>query len=129
MYINMMKSKMHRVKVTEANLDYIGSITIDEDLMEAADILENEKVQIVNINNGNRFDTYVIKGEKGSGIVCINGAAARLAQPGDFVIIISYGIFDRNEAKNFKPRVVFVDSNNRISDIKVFEKHGTTLPD
>jgi len=101
MFITLMKSKIHRATVTEANLDYVGSITIDEDLMEAADIMENEKVQVVDNNNGNRFETYVIKGERGSGMICLNGAAARLVHPGDLIIIISYGIFDREEAKTF----------------------------
>ena len=98
MFRTMMKSKIHRAKVTEANLNYVGSITIDEGLMETADILPNEKVQIVNNNNGERFETYVIKGERDSGVICLNGAAARLVQPGDRVIIISYGLVDNREA-------------------------------
>lgn len=110
----MHKSKIHRATVTEANLNYVGSITIDEDLMIAADILENEKVQIVNNNNGARFETYVIKGKKGSGVICLNGAAARLAHPGDIVIIISYGYFTNEESKEVKPIAVMVDEKNKI---------------
>lgn len=113
----MHKSKIHRATVTDANLNYVGSITIDEDLMVAADIFENEKVQVVNNNNGARFETYVIKGKKGSGVVCLNGAAARLAHPGDIVIIISYGFFDSAEAKNLKPIAVMVDEKNEIVEI------------
>ena len=113
----MHKSKIHRATVTDANLNYVGSITIDEELMVAADILENEKVQVVNNNNGARFETYVIKGKKGSGVVCLNGAAARLAHPGDIVIIISYGFFDNEEAKNVKPIAVMVDEKNRVVEI------------
>lgn len=110
----MFKSKIHRVKVTEANLNYVGSITIDEDLMEAANLLEGEKVQIVNNNNGERIETYVIRGERGSGIICLNGAAARRAEVGDIVIIISYAWLDAEEAKTFKPVAVFPDDNNRL---------------
>ncbi len=113
----MHKSKIHRATVTDANLNYVGSITIDEELMIAADILENEKVQVVNNNNGARFETYVIKGKKGSGVVCLNGAAARLAHPGDIVIIISYGFFDNEEAKNVKPIAVMVNEKNKIIEI------------
>ena len=115
MQIEVMKSKIHRVTVTQADLNYIGSITIDEELMEAANILPNEKVAIVNNNNGARLETYVIKGERGSGVVCLNGAAARLVQPGDVIIIISYAIMDFEEAKTFQPSVVFPDTEtNRI---------------
>lgn len=110
MYIEVVKSKIHRVTVTEANLDYIGSITIDEDLMDAANLIPNEKVQIVDNNNGERFETYVIKGERGSGTICLNGAAARKVQRGDIVIIMSYALMDFEEAKNFKPAVVFPDT-------------------
>ncbi|MDI6601346.1 MAG: aspartate 1-decarboxylase [Thermoanaerobacteraceae bacterium] len=110
----MMKSKIHRAVVTEANLNYMGSITIDETLMKEADILPNEKVQVVNLNNGERFETYAIPGKAGSGVICLNGAAARLAQAGDVVIIISYGIYDKEELENYKPKVVFVDKDNRI---------------
>ena len=115
MKIEVMKSKIHRVKVTEADLNYIGSITIDEDLMIASNLIEGEKVQIVNINNGERLETYVIKGVKGSGDVCLNGPAARRVAVGDVVIIISYGIMDFEEAKTFKPTIVFPDeSTNRL---------------
>ncbi|NSW89990.1 MAG: aspartate 1-decarboxylase [Firmicutes bacterium] len=114
MFITLMKSKIHRAVVTEANINYMGSITIDRDLMDAAGLLENEKVQVLNVNNGNRFETYVIPGERKSGIICINGAAARLVQPGDIVIIISYGLFDIKEAQDFKPNVIFVDEKNKI---------------
>ena len=115
MKIEVLKSKIHRVTVTEANLHYIGSITIDEDLMNAANIIEGEKVYVVNNNNGERLETYVIKGERGSGMVCLNGAAARKAQPGDIIIIISYAILDFEEAKTFKPWIIFPDTQtNRI---------------
>ena len=115
MYIEVVKSKIHRVKVTEANLNYVGSITIDEDLLIASNIIENEKVQIVNVNNGERLETYVIKGEKGSGVICLNGAAARKAEVGDVLIIISYATLDFEEAKSFKPWIVFPDTEtNRI---------------
>ncbi len=124
MYRMIMKSKLHRATVTEANLQYVGSITIDEDLMDAADIYPHEKVQIVNNNNGARFETYVITGARGSGVICLNGAAARLVHPGDKVIIISYGTIDNKEARNFQPRVVFLDDNNRIAELAVEEKHG-----
>ena len=115
MQIEVVKSKIHRVTVTEACLDYIGSITIDEDLMDAANIIAGERVYIVNNNNGERFDTYVIKGERGSGVICLNGAAARKVQKGDVVIIMSYAIMPFEEAKNFKPWVVFPDTaTNRL---------------
>lgn len=115
MYIEVVKSKIHRVTVTEANLNYIGSVTIDEDLLDAANLIPNEKVAIVNNNNGERFETYIIKGERGSGVVCLNGAAARKAQPGDVVIIMSYALMDFEEAKRFTPTVVFPDSaTNRL---------------
>lgn len=110
MKIEVLKSKIHRVSITEANLNYIGSITIDEDLMDEANIIEGEKVYIVNNNNGERLETYVIKGERGTGTICLNGAAARKAQPGDIIIIISYAIMDFEEAKTFKPWVVFPDT-------------------
>ncbi|MBB6002959.1 aspartate 1-decarboxylase [Arcicella rosea] len=109
-----MKSKLHRVKITQAELNYVGSVTIDEDLMDAANLIENEKVQIVNNNNGERFETYVIKGERGSGMVCLNGAAARRAQIGDIVIIIAYGMMTEEEARTYKPSLVFPDDNNRL---------------
>ena len=111
MLIEVVKSKIHNVTVTEANLKYIGSITIDEDLMEAANIIENEKVQVVNINNGERLETYVIKGVRGSGSICLNGAAARKVAVGDVVIIISYATLDSSEARSFKPNIVFPDTN------------------
>lgn len=115
MYIEVVKSKIHRVTVTEANLNYIGSITIDEDLMDAANLIANEKVSIVNNNNGERFETYVIKGERGSGTICLNGAAARRVHTGDIVIIMSYAMMDFEEAKTFTPSVVFPDTaTNKI---------------
>ncbi len=115
MQIEVLKSKIHRVHVTEANLDYVGSITIDRELMDAAGIIPGEKVQIVDNNNGERFETYVIEGAAGSGCICINGAAARKVAVGDIVIIISYGIMDFEEAKTFRPSVVFPDTDtNRI---------------
>ena len=109
MLVEVVKSKIHRVTVTQADLNYIGSITIDEDLMDAANIIANEKVYIVNNNNGERFSTYVIKGERGSGVICLNGAAARKVQPGDVVIIMAYAMMDFEEAKSFKPTVIFPD--------------------
>ena len=115
MNIEVLKSKIHRVKITEAELHYVGSITIDEDLMDAANLVENEKVQIVNINNGERLETYVIKGVRGSGQVCLNGPAARKAQVGDIVIIISYCSIDQAEAKEHKPVVIFPDERNKLS--------------
>ena len=117
MQIQVMKSKIHRVTVTQADLNYIGSITIDEALLEAANILPNEKVAIVNNNNGARLETYVIKGERNSGVVCLNGAAARLVQPGDVIIIISYALMDFEEAKTFTPSVIFPDTaTNKMLD-------------
>jgi len=116
MMVEVFKSKIHRVKVTEADLNYIGSITIDEDLLEAANILEGEKVQIVNINNGERIETYTIKGKRGSGEVCLNGPAARRVAVGDIIIIISYALLDFEEAKTFKPTIIFPDeTTNKIS--------------
>ena len=114
MQIQIVKSKIHRVKITQAELNYVGSITIDEDLMNAANLIENERVQIVNINNGERLETYVIKGQRGSGIICLNGPAARKAMIGDIVIIVSYATMDFEEAKTFKPSVIFPDTNNRL---------------
>lgn len=117
MQVEILKSKIHRVTVTEADLEYIGSITIDEELMEAANILQNEKVQVVNNNNGERLITYAIKGERGSGIICLNGAAARKASKGDVVIIMSFAVMDYEEAKNFKPTVIFPDTQtNKLID-------------
>ncbi|WAM33258.1 aspartate 1-decarboxylase [Caldicellulosiruptor morganii] len=124
MLIEVLKSKIHRATVTEANLNYVGSITIDEKLMQAAGILENEKVQVVNINNGERFETYVIKGEAGSGTICLNGAAARLVQVGDKVIIMAYCLITMEEYKNHRPKVVFVDENNKI--VKLSDKENAS---
>ena len=114
MMIQRFKSKIHQARVTEANLNYVGSITIDEDLMDAANLLEGERVQIVNNNNGERLETYVIKGERGYGVICLNGAAARKAEVGDVVIIIAYGYMEIEEAKQFEPSVVFPDEQNKI---------------
>ncbi len=115
MLIEVLKSKIHRVRVTEANLDYIGSITVDEDLIEAANLIPNEKVTVLNNNNGERFETYVIKGKRGSGVICLNGAAARRALPGDVVIILSYALMDAEEARTFKPCIIFPDTaTNRL---------------
>ena len=110
MMIEVLKSKIHRVRVTQANLNYVGSITIDEDLMDAANMIEGEKVQILDINNGERLETYIIKGERGSGCICLNGAAARKVAIDDLVIIVSYALMDFEEAKSFKPSVIFPDS-------------------
>ncbi len=110
MFIEVVKSKIHRVTVTDANLNYIGSITIDKALMDAANLIENEKVQVLNNNNGERFETYVIAGERGSGTICLNGAAARRVQPGDVMIIIAYAMMDFEEAKQFKPAIIFPDT-------------------
>lgn len=117
MWRTMCKSKIHRATVTDAQLNYVGSITIDEELMEKADILPYEKVQVVNNNNGARLETYVITGERGKGGICLNGAAARLVQPGDIIIIITYSQYSSEELKDFKPKVIFVDGNNRITEI------------
>ena len=114
MLIEVLKSKIHCATITEANLHYMGSITLDEDLMEAANLIAGEKVSVVNNNNGERFETYVIKGERGSGCVCLNGAAARKVLPGDVCIIMSYALMDFEEAKTFKPAVVFPDENNKV---------------
>ncbi len=114
MMLQIFKSKIHRVAVTEANLNYVGSITIDEALMEAANLIEGERVQIVNNNNGERLETYVIRGERNSGVICLNGAAARRVAVGDIIIIISYAYMDREEAIKYKPVAVFPDENNRI---------------
>ncbi|MET7991449.1 aspartate 1-decarboxylase [Amycolatopsis sp. CA-161197] len=114
MYRTMLKSKIHRATVTQADLHYVGSVTVDEDLMEAADLLPGEQVSIVDVTNGARLETYVIKGERGSGVLGINGAAAHLVHPGDLVILISYGQMDSVEALNYEPRVIFVDEDNQI---------------
>lgn len=118
MFRTMLKSKIHRAVVTDANLNYVGSITLDTALMEAADILVNEKVQIVNNNNGARFETYVIEGERDSGVVCLNGAAARLVQPGDVVIILTYANVSDEEARKMLPNLVFVDEKNKITKVE-----------
>jgi aspartate 1-decarboxylase len=115
-----MKSKLHRATVTEANLNYVGSITIDQELLEKVDILPNEKVQVVNNNNGARLETYVIPGERGSGVICLNGAAARLVQKGDTIIIISYGIISDEEISSYTPKVAIMNENNQIE--KLMEK-------
>lgn len=122
----MFKGKLHRATVTQADISYVGSVTIDGDLLKQSGILPGEKVQIVNLNNGERFETYTIEGEAGSGVICINGAAARLVQVGDKVIIIAYAMMDENEAKAFKPNVLILDEKNRVVRIKHEEVHGTT---
>jgi aspartate 1-decarboxylase len=123
----MMKAKIHRATVTEANLNYVGSVTIDKEIMDAVDILPNEKVQIVNNNNGARLETYVIEGEPGSGVICLNGAAARLVQPGDTVIIISYAMMTDEEARSHKPRIAIMGENNKIAKLLTEEVHATIL--
>jgi aspartate 1-decarboxylase len=115
MYIEVLKSKIHRVKVTQAELHYVGSVTIDEDLMDAAHLIENEKVTILNINNGERFETYVIKGARNTGTICLNGPAARRVQLGDIIIVISYASMDLEEAKQWKPYLIFPNENNKLS--------------
>ena len=124
MYIEMLKGKIHRATVTQAELDYVGSITVDGELLKAAGILEYEKVQIVDINNGARFETYTIAGEAGSGIICLNGAAARCVQKGDKVIIMAYAQMTPEEASENPPSVIFVDDENKISRVSRYEKHG-----
>lgn len=124
MEITMLKGKIHRATVVQAELNYVGSITVDEDLLDAAGIYEYEKVHIVDINNGNRFETYTIAGERGSGLICLNGAAARCVQVGDKIIIMAYCIMKNEEVKNHKPNVVFVDEKNKIEKITTYEKHG-----
>jgi aspartate 1-decarboxylase len=114
MQIEILKSKIHRAVITEANLNYVGSLTLDEDLMDAGNFIENEKIQVVNVNNGERLETYIIKGKRGSGIVCLNGPAARKGAAGDVVIIISYGTMDFEEAKKFKPAIVFPKTGNKL---------------
>lgn len=127
MFRTMMKSKIHRATVTEANLNYVGSITIDEDLMEMVDILPNEKVQIVDNNNGARLETYAIPGPRGSGVICLNGAAARMVQPGDIVIIISYATMTDEEARNYKPKVAIMGQDNVVLNTVHEEIHATVL--
>lgn len=121
----MMYSKIHLATVTEANLNYIGSVTVDEELLQATGMIENERVQVVNVNTGDRLETYIIVGEKGSGVICLNGAAARLVQQGDKVIIIAYKGVEENELVDFKPRIVFVDGKNRITKVLIKEKANT----
>ncbi len=115
MQIEILKSKLHRVTVTEANLNYVGSITVDEDLLDAANMIENEKVAIVNVNNGERFETYIIKGKRGSGVICLNGPAARRVMVEDIIVIMSFGIMDFEIAKTFKPSIVFTKEGNKIA--------------
>ncbi len=128
MTLEILKSKIHRAVVTQAELNYVGSITIDESLMEAAGIYEYEKVQIADVDNGARFETYVIAGEAGSGIICLNGAAARMVSAGDKVIIMSYAQMSPEEIKEHPPKVVFVDGENRITSVTHYEKHGELSP-
>ena len=124
MNITMLKAKIHRATVTQAELDYVGSITVDSELLEQSGILEYEKVQVVDINHGNRFETYTIAGESGSGIICLNGAAARCVDVGDKIIIMAYADMTPEEAKSHSPRVIFVDENNKPTRITNYEKHG-----
>lgn len=126
MILNLLKSKIHCATVTEANLQYMGSITIDEELMEKAHILPNERVQVVDNNNGARLETYTIPGPRGSGVICLNGAAARCVQPGDIVIIMAYAFMMEDEAKQYKPTVVMVDDKNQVREIRQVEYHGQT---
>lgn len=127
MFRTMMKAKLHRATVTEANLNYVGSITIDEDLLELVDMLPNEKVQVVNNNNGARLETYIIPGPRGSGVVCLNGAAARLVHPGDTVIIISYAMMTEEEARRHQPKVAVLDKNNKPLNVLETEPHSTVM--
>ena len=120
----MLKGKIHRATVTQAELDYVGSITVDEALLDAAGIREYQKVQVVNINNGNRIETYTIAGEKDSGVICLNGAAARHFSPNDLVIIMAYASYSEKDLENYSPKVVFVDDENKIKKISSYEKHG-----
>ena len=124
MMITMLKSKIHRATVVQAELNYVGSITVDMDLLEQSGILEYEKVQIVDINNGARFETYTIAGERGSGVMCLNGAAARMVQTGDKIILMAYADVTPEEAKKMRPTVVFVDDENKVTSIMNYEKHG-----
>ncbi len=124
MLVNMLKSKIHRATVVQAELNYVGSITVDEELLEAAGIYEYEKVQIVDINNGSRFETYTISGKRGSGLICLNGAAARQVQLNDKIIIMAYAALDETEVREHSPKIVFVDDKNRIVKTARYEKHG-----
>ncbi|WP_226579266.1 aspartate 1-decarboxylase [Halobacillus litoralis] len=128
MFRTMMKAKIHRARVTEANLNYVGSVTIDQDLLDQVGILPHEKVQIVNNNNGERLETYVISGERGSGVICLNGAAARLVQPDDIVIIVSYAMLDEAELADFRPKIALIDEQNRVEKIIEEEPPLTALP-
>ena len=124
MTLEMLKGKIHRATVVQAELDYVGSITVDQDLLDAAGILEYEKVQIVDVNNGSRFETYTIAGERGSGLICLNGAAARCVSVGDKIILMAYAGMTREEARSHPPKVVFVDEANRPVRVTTYEKHG-----
>ena len=124
MTITMLKAKIHRATVTQAELDYVGSITVDMDLLEQAGILEYEKVQIVDVNNGSRFETYTIAGERGSGVMCLNGAAARMVQTGDKIILMAYAQATPEEASELRPTVLFVDEKNKVTKVTNYEKHG-----
>ena len=124
MTLELLKGKIHRATVVQAELDYVGSITVDEALLEAAGILEYEKVQIVDVNNGSRFETYTISGQRGSGMICLNGAAARCVSTGDKIIIMAYGQYTPDEAKEHKPAVVFVDEENKVNRVTNYERHG-----
>ena len=124
MIVEMLKGKIHRATVVQAELDYVGSITVDTDLLAAAGIYEYEKVQIVDVNNGNRFETYTIAGEAGSGMICLNGAAARCVSCGDKIIIMAYAQMSEEEVKTHHPKVVFVNDDNKISEVTTYEKHG-----
>ncbi len=124
MMLNMLKGKIHRATIRQAELDYVGSITVDQDLLDAANILEYETVQVVDINNGARLETYTIAGERGSGMICLNGAAARLVQPGDKCIIMCYCQMDPEEAQAHQPYVVFVNDDNEINEVMRYEHHG-----
>lgn len=126
MMLHLLKGKIHCATVTEANLQYMGSITIDEELMEQAGILPNERVQVVDNNNGARLETYTIPGPRGSGVVCLNGAAARCVQPGDVVIIMAYAFFSEEEARGYQPLVVMVDEKNKVREVRRVEYHGQT---
>lgn len=124
MLVNMLKGKIHRATVVQAELDYVGSITVDEDLLDAAGIYEYERVQVVDVNNGNRLETYTIAGERGSGLICLNGAAAHKVEIGDKIIIMAYAMIDDNDVKNHAPNVIFVDDKNKIVRTTKYEKHG-----
>ena len=124
MYVNMLKAKIHRATVMQAELNYVGSVTVDEDLLDEAGIYPYEKVQIVDVNNGNRFETYTIAGPRGSGLICLNGAAARQVQLGDKIIIMCYAMVEDEKVRDFVPKVLFVDEDNRIKKISRYEKHG-----